>query len=54
MMPRVNNLEKNLLITLGPQAHISRYQESGNIEVSGNIDAQQVYAHLLGVRRVRT
>ena len=31
---------------------MSRYPESQNIEVSGNIDTQQVYAHLLGVRRV--
>jgi hypothetical protein len=41
-----------LLIILGPQAHMSRYQGSGNIEVSGNIDTQQVYAHLPGIRRV--
>jgi hypothetical protein len=29
-----------ILITLGPQAHMSRYLRSGNIEVSGNIDTQ--------------
>ena len=40
-----------VLTVLGPQAHMSRYPESGSVEVSGNIDAQQVYAHL-GVRRV--